>query len=127
MRYLRRAISVVLLIILACVFALVVLTRTPLINQLLRDKVIAFVAANYSGTLKIARIEGSVWGSLRLERVVLLYDGKTIASIPRLSLDYSLVPLLWHKVHLRITVDSPQIDANRQPNGKRKSCASAKE
>jgi len=118
MRYLRRAISIILLIILASVFALVVLTRTALINQLLRDKAIAFVAANYSGTLKIARIGGSVWGGLRLERVALLYHGKTIASIPRLSLDYSLVPLLWHTVHLRITVDSPQIDANPQPNGK---------
>ena len=118
MRYLRRAISIFLLIVLFGVFALVILARTPLVNQFLRDKVIAFVAANYRGTLKIARIEGSVWGSLRLERVALLYEGKTITSIPQLSLDYSLVPLLWRTVHLRITIDSPQIDVSREPNGK---------
>jgi uncharacterized protein involved in outer membrane biogenesis len=118
MRYLRRAIGIILLIILSCVFALVILARTPLVNQFLRDKVIAFVAANYRGTLRIARIEGSVWGSLRLERVALLYEGKTITSIPQLSLDYSLVPLLWRTVHLRITIDSPQIDVSREPNGK---------
>ena len=118
MRYLRTAISIILLILLFCIFALIILTRTPLINQLLRDQVIAFVAANYRGTLKIARIEGSIWGSLRLERVALLYNGETIASVAQLSLDYALVPLLWRTVHLRITVDSPQIDANRQPSGK---------
>jgi autotransporter translocation and assembly factor TamB len=117
-RYLRRAISIVLLIVFFCVFAVVVLTRTPLFNEFLRSKVIAFVDANYRGALKIRRIEGSMWGSLRLEQVALLYDGKTIASISQLSLDYSLVPLLWRTVHLRITADSPLIDAQREPNGK---------
>jgi translocation and assembly module TamB len=118
MRYLRRAVSIILLIILFCVFALMVLTRTPLVNAFLRDQVVAFAAKNYRGTLKIARIEGSVWGSLRLERVTLSYDGKTISSIPWLSLDYSLVPLLWRTVRLRITIDSPQIAAIRESNGK---------
>src|SRR5438876_9808822 len=64
MRYLWRALSIILLIVVLCIFALVVLTRTPLVNRILRDKVIAFVATNYRGALKIAQIEGSVWGSL---------------------------------------------------------------
>jgi len=99
------------------VFALLMITRTSAINRLLRDKVIAFVAANYRGQLRIARIEGSIWGSLRLEQVALFYEGQTIASIQQLSLDYSLLPVLWRTVHLRITIDSPQIDASRQSNG----------
>jgi autotransporter translocation and assembly factor TamB len=117
MRYLRRAISIIALIILFCLFGLLILTRTPLVNEFLRNQVIAFAAANYRGTLKIGRIEGSIWGSLRLTQVALLYEGKTITSIAQVSLDYSLVPLLWRTVNLRITVDSPQIDASRQPNG----------
>jgi autotransporter translocation and assembly factor TamB len=117
-RYLRRAVSVILLILFFSVFTVLVLSRTALLNQFLRDKVVAFVAANYRGKLTIARIEGSVWGSLRLEQVALQYGGKTIASIPQLSLDYSLVPLLWRTVHLRISADSPLIDAERERDGK---------
>src|SRR6516164_11551468 len=113
MRYLRRAISIIALIILFCLFGLLILTRTPLVNEFLRNQVIAFAAANYRGTLKIGRIEGSIWGSLRLTQVALLYEGKTITSIAQVSLDYSLVPLLWRTVNLGITVDSPQIDASR--------------
>ena len=118
LRYLWRALSIILLILFAGIVVLVILTRTPLVNRILRDKVVAFVAANYRGALRIGRIEGSVWGSLRLDEVALLYQGKTIAFIPRLSLDYSLVPILWRTVHLRISIDSPQIEAIRQPNGK---------
>jgi translocation and assembly module TamB len=118
MRYLRRAVSVILLILFFGIFAILILSRTQLVNQFLRDKVVAFVAANYHGTLKIARITGSVWGSLRLEQVALVYNNKTIASIQRLSLDYSLVPLIWRTVHLGISIDSPFIDAEREPNGK---------
>src|SRR5262249_39721262 len=117
-RYLRRAVSVILLILFFCVFTVLVLSRTALLNQFLRDKVVAFVAANYRGKLTMARMEGSVWGSLRLEQVALQYGGKTIASIPQLSLDYSLVPLLWRTVHLRISADSPLIDAERDSDGK---------
>jgi autotransporter translocation and assembly factor TamB len=118
MRYLRRAIRIILLIVLFSVSALIILARTPLVNRLLRDKVVALVAANYRGTLSIARIEGSVWGSLRLNQVVLLYNGKTLVSIRGLSLDYSLVSLLWRTVHLEVSLDSPEIDASRQPDGK---------
>ncbi|MBV8774519.1 MAG: hypothetical protein JO166_19615, partial [Deltaproteobacteria bacterium] len=118
LRYLWRALSIILLILFAGIVVLVILTRTPLVNRILRDKVVAFVAANYRGALRIGRIEGSVWGSLRLDEVALLYQGKTIAFIPRLSLDYSLLPILWRTVHLRISIDSPQIEAIREPNGK---------
>ncbi len=118
MRFLRRAILIILLFILFSIFALVILTRTPIVNRFLRDKVMAFANASYRGRLKIARIEGSVFGSLRLEQIQLIYQNKVIASIPRVSLDYSLVPLLWRTVHLRVSVDSPQIDAQRQSNGR---------
>jgi autotransporter translocation and assembly factor TamB len=118
LRYLRRAISIVMLILLFGVFALLILARTTLVKQLLRDKVMGYVAANYRGTLQIARIEGSVWSGLRLKQVALLYQGKTIASIPQLSIQYSLASLLWRTVDLRITADSPLINAEREANGK---------
>jgi autotransporter translocation and assembly factor TamB len=118
MRFLWRALSIVLLLILLGVFLLVVLTRTPLVNRFLRDKVVAYAAANYRGALEIGHLEGSIWGSLRLEQVALVYQGKTILSIPRLSLEYSLVPVFWRTVNLRVALDSPQIIANRLANGK---------
>jgi autotransporter translocation and assembly factor TamB len=117
-RYLRRAVGIILLMVFFSVFALVIVSRTSLVNELLRDKVTAFIDANYRGTLRIARVEGSIWGSLRLQQVALLYQGKTIASIPQLSLEYSLFPLLWRTVHLRISAYSPLVDAQRQTDGK---------
>ncbi|HJU12581.1 MAG TPA: translocation/assembly module TamB domain-containing protein, partial [Candidatus Binataceae bacterium] len=118
MRYLRRAIRIILLIVVLIVLAVIIVSRTSFFNQFLRNKVVAYVDENYRGSLKIARIKGSVWGSLRLEQVALLYEGKTIASIPQLSLEYSLLPLFWRTVHLRVALDSPQINVKRQPNGK---------
>ena len=117
-RYLTRTVGLILLIMLAGVCALVILARTPVINRWLRDAIVAFAAANFHGQLNIVRIEGSLWGGLRLEQVTLVYGGKTIASIPQVSLDYSLVPLLWLTVRLRIVAKSPQIVASRKPSGK---------
>jgi autotransporter translocation and assembly factor TamB len=116
-RYLRRGLGIMFLSIAACVWAFVLVTRTRVFNELLREELIAFVAAHYRGTVQVARIEGSVWGSLRLEQVALLYEGRTIYSTPRLSLNYSLLPLLWRTLHLRIAIDSPRIEASRQPDG----------
>src|SRR6266849_2211091 len=117
-KYLRRAIAVLVLIIAFFVFALMIISRTPAFNRFLLDKVVAFANTTYRGQLSIGRIEGSIWGNLRLEQVGLVYQGKPIAAIPRLSLDYSLVPLLWRAVHIRMLIDSPHIDAIREPDGK---------
>src|SRR5216683_501529 len=117
-KYLRRAIAILVLIIAFFVFGLMIISRTPAFNRFLRDKVITFANTTYRGQLSIGLIEGSIWGGLRLEQVGLVYQGKPIASIPHLSLDYSLAPLLWRAVHIRILIDSPQIDAIREPDGK---------
>jgi autotransporter translocation and assembly factor TamB len=118
MRFARRAIGIILLFILFSAITLAILARTPFVHRFLRDKVVAFANATYRGTLQIGRVEGSVWTNLRLDQVALLYEGKTIASIPQLSLEYSLLSLPWRTIHLRLTIDSPQITAIRQPTGK---------
>ncbi len=117
MRFLRRALSIILRLMLLAVILLAILARTQFLHQLVRDQVVALVNSTYRGTLSIGRIQGSVWGSLRLDQVALSHQGKQIVSIPRLSLEYSLVPLLWRQVKLRIFVESPQIKVSRLANG----------
>jgi autotransporter translocation and assembly factor TamB len=118
LRYFRRVVAILVLVIAFLVFALMIVSRTAAFNRFLRDKVVAFANSTYRGQLSIGRIEGSIWSGLRLEQVTLRYEGKPIASISQLSLDYSLVPLLWRTLHTRMLIESPQIGAARDVNGK---------
>ena len=62
------------------------------------------------GKVSVARLDGSVWGSLTLIDVRLIDNEGEIARIPRLKVNYALLPLVWGRIHvLRLEAVQPLV------------------
>jgi translocation and assembly module TamB len=100
------------------VAGLVFYTHTDAFREFARQKLLALANDSIRGKISIAKLEGSVWGSLTLNDVGLSDNGAEIVRIPRLRMDYSLVPLLWGRVQiLRLKASQPRISLKERQEG----------
>src|SRR5581483_7911027 len=106
-----------LFLVVLLVVALVCFTRTQSFSDLLRTKVNALLAATYQGQITVAQIDSSYPGRLLMRNLTIQYEGQVIARLREVSVDYSLLPLLWGHVRLDISAVDPEARLARDQRG----------
>jgi autotransporter translocation and assembly factor TamB len=106
-RWLRLALVVLLVL---GVVGLAFYTHTDGFREFVRQKLVTAINDSMHGKVSVARLEGSVWGSLTLIDVRLVDNEGEIARIPRLKVNYALLPLIWGRIHvLRLEAAQPLV------------------
>src|SRR5690242_6193097 len=94
-RYLKRAILALVLLAAAIVAAGMIYIRTASFGHLIEIQVGRLLACTFRGEVTLGHIDPSTWGGLTIREVSVRYEGTTIVRIPRVRLDYGVIPLLW--------------------------------
>ena len=106
-RWLRLALLVLLLLGVA---GLAFYTHTDGFREFVRQKLVTAINDSVRGKFSVARLDGSVWGSLTLIDVRLVDNEGEIARIPRLKVNYALLPLVWGRIQvLRLEAAQPLV------------------
>jgi autotransporter translocation and assembly factor TamB len=99
-----------LLLALAAV-TLVIYTRSEHFTGWLRQEGVAVVNNMIRGSIKVERLEGSVWRDVTLHNVALSYENAEILTIPRVEIVFSLWRLLWGELQIS-RIDALRARAN---------------
>jgi autotransporter translocation and assembly factor TamB len=114
-RWLRLALLVLLLLGVA---GLAFYTHTDGFREFVRQKLVTAINDSIHGKVSVARLEESVWGSLTLIDVRLVDNEGEIARIPRLKVNYALLPLVWGRIHvLRLEAVQPLVALKEGQDG----------
>jgi autotransporter translocation and assembly factor TamB len=106
-RWLRLALLVLLVLGVA---GLAFYTHTDGFREFVRQKLVTVINDSVRGKISVARLEGSVWGSLTLIDLRLVDNESEIARIPRLKVNYALLTLIWGRIHvLRLEAAQPLV------------------
>ena len=83
-------------------------THTDGFRDFVRQKLVRAINDSIQGKVSVARLDGSVWGSLTLIDVRLADNESEIARIPRLKVNYALLPLIWGRIQVfRLEASQP--------------------
>ena len=113
-RYLKRALAALAIVLIIAMTALLVLTRTSTFNRLLHAKLVSYVAETYRGQLTLGQIDAPFPGQVTLDQVVVRYRDAEVVRIAKVRASYSILPLLWGAIHLRVEVFKPQLKLSRR-------------
>ena len=115
----RQLLVIGAVVVIALLVAVVMLPNTKWAREFARELVSEAASDALHGTLAIRAIEGSFWGSLTLHDVAFVGTrGDTIASLPRLHVEYDLLPLLRKEIRLNLVViDSLRLTLNQSDQG----------
>jgi autotransporter translocation and assembly factor TamB len=96
-RWLRLALVVLLVLGVA---GLAFYTHTDGFREFVRQRLVTAINDSMHGKVSVARLDGSVWGSLTLIDVRLVDNEGEIARIPRLKVNFALLPLIWGRIQI---------------------------
>jgi autotransporter translocation and assembly factor TamB len=97
---------------------LAVYTHTDDFRDFVRQQLLAAINDSIRGKISVARLDGSVWGSVTLVDVRLVDKESEISRIPRLKVNYSVLPLLWGKIQIfRLVATQPLLRLSEGPQG----------
>ena len=117
-RIMRWLAAGVLALVLMVIAAVTLFTRTARFNDLLRARIVSYLAQTYRGQITIGAIEGSIWGALTLRDIEVRHHGSTIARIPQLRVGYQLLPALRGQFVLSdIDVIKPELHLAQDSGG----------
>jgi autotransporter translocation and assembly factor TamB len=116
-RYLKRALILLALLVAVVVVAVLIFVRTRSFDRLLKTHADRLLASSFQGEVTLGQIETSIWGMLSLHELRIRNRGSTIVYIPQVELGYALIPLLWHEARLEVTAIEPVIHLERDGNG----------
>src|SRR4030095_4202751 len=106
-RWLRLTLVVLLVLGVA---GLAFYTHTDGFREFVRQKLVTAINDSIRGKISVTRLDGSVWGSLTLIDVRLNDSESEIARIPRVKVNYALLPLIWGRIHvLRLEAAQPLV------------------
>jgi autotransporter translocation and assembly factor TamB len=106
-RWLRLALVVLLVLGVA---GLAFYTHTDGFREFVRQKLVTAINDSIRGKISVTRLDGSVWGSLTLIDVRLNDSESEIARIPRVKVNYALLPLIWGRIQVfRLEVAEPLV------------------
>ncbi len=74
--------------------------RTAQFQELLRSRIVSTLNTALPGEISLGGLEGSVWRGLQLTDVVVRYEEEEVVRIPRVTVGYTLRPLLNGQVSL---------------------------
>lgn len=93
-------------------------THTDGFREFARQKLLAAINDSVQGKIGVARLDGSIWGSLALVDVSLADKDGEILRIPRLKVSYALLPLIWGRIQvLRLEAEQPAVRLSEASNG----------
>jgi len=117
-RFVLRAVLGLCLLLVGLLAAAYAFTFTDRFRELARTQALALLASSFRGQVSVARLEGSVWGDLRLGDVTLRYGGVDVVQVPEVVLRYSLLPLLRQRLEISaIELSAPVVDLRADENG----------
>jgi len=103
---------------LLAVVTVAIYTRTDNFNRWLREQAVTLANQSIQGTLSVERLGGSFWSNLTLYNVTLRHGESEIASIPRLDVGFSLLPLIWGQLKISsIEAAAPRLDLVQDADG----------
>jgi autotransporter translocation and assembly factor TamB len=93
-------------------------THTDDFREFVRQKLLAAISDSVQGKISVARLDGSVWGDVTLIDVRLFDTGNEIVRIPRVRINYSLLPLLWGQIQVfRLEASQPLLRLREGQDG----------
>jgi autotransporter translocation and assembly factor TamB len=102
-------------LLLLLIFAIAILTQTDRFREWARDQLVTVINDTVQGSIAIGRLEGSIWRGVALRDVTIRYQGQVIAQLPRLTLGYSLLPLLGGTLQItHLQADQPSLRLERE-------------
>ncbi len=94
-------------------------SHTDGFRELVGQKLLTVINDSIRGKISIAKLEGSVLGKLVFVDLRLRDNGLEILKIPRLKINYSLLPLIWGKVEVSgLEAAQPWFRLNEGPDGR---------
>jgi translocation and assembly module TamB len=105
-RVVARVSIAVLLLVTVALAAAYGFTFTDRFRELAREQLVGYLKTAYLGDIGLERIEGSMWGDLRLRGVSIRYGEKQIAMLPVVVVRYALWPVLRGTVQVT-TIEAP--------------------
>jgi autotransporter translocation and assembly factor TamB len=107
-----------LVVVVLGVAGLAIYTHTDHFREFARQKLMAVINDSVRGKVSVARIEGSVWGSLTVVDLIVSDAQSEILRLPRATINYSLLPLLWGRVQIfDLEASEPLLSLKKNDNG----------
>jgi translocation and assembly module TamB len=107
-----------LFVLVVAIAGVAVYTHTDHFREFARQKLLAVINDSVRGKVSVAKLEGSVWGSLSVVDLVVSDAQSEIVRIPRARINYSLLPLLWGQVHIfRLEAAEPALALKKSQEG----------
>ncbi len=97
---LGRIAGVLGLLLLVLAIGVAVITHTDRFREFAREQLVTTVNESIQGSLSVGRIEGSLWGNVILHDLAIHHQGAEIFQVPQLTISYSLIPLIWSRLHI---------------------------
>ena len=100
--------------LLILIIAVAIITHTDRFHEFLRERLVMTVNDSIVGSVSLGRLEGSIWGNVVLHDLVVRHEGAEILEVPRLTISYSLIPLIWGRLHIfRLEGSRPALNLKR--------------
>jgi autotransporter translocation and assembly factor TamB len=106
-------------LVLLLVAAGVIYTRSENFTRWARDEAVSAVNNMIKGSIRVERLEGSVWSNLTLYNVALLYENGEILRVPQVQVSFSLWRLIWGELQIsQIEALQPRADLKQDAEGR---------
>ena len=113
----KRLLLVLIVLVAVAAVSVLVYVRTDSFGRLLQNRVSDLLNTQFRGEITMARIDISIGNELIIHGLRIKYGGVTIVWIPRIRIDYSLIPLLWRQARIEVSAIDPVIDLKRESDG----------
>ena len=97
------------ILMLAAIVAGLIFIHTSAFDRIARKQLVDYASSSYRAEFTVGRVAISGLKTVVAQDVSITYGDAPLLKIPRLELHFSLVPLLWRAVHLRLVIHQPRI------------------
>ena len=115
--YVQRALLVLAIIVIGVFIGSAIYIRSSAFGIFLKTHIQSSLANTFRGEATLGTVDTSAPGTIAITDFRIRFDGKEIVRIPELRAEYSLVPLLWHQVRIKVSAYRPRFDFARDRNG----------
>ena len=87
-------------LLLISIIAAAIISHTDRFRGFIGEQLVSAINDSIVGSISLGRLEGSIWGNVVLHDVVVRHEDAEILEVPRLAISYSLIPLIWGRLHV---------------------------
>src|SRR5688572_35303 len=87
-------------LLLILIIAAAIISHTERFREFIGEQLVTAINDSIVGSVSLGRLEGSIWGNVVLHDVVVRHKGAEILEVPRLAISYSLILLIWGRLHV---------------------------